>query len=101
MAVAIAQIAILRRWHFISNRVNKQLPSGCFPNFQLQPANPFDRHRRRRSPHTRSDNLFSSQWRHLLLVGCGAAIPFMLPMEVFMGSTLATLHIHVKRRQKD
>lgn len=24
----------------------------------------------------------------------------MLPLEVFMGSTLATLHIHVKRRQK-
>lgn len=33
---AIAQIAILRRWHFISNRVNKQLPSGWFPNFLLQ-----------------------------------------------------------------
>lgn len=36
--------------------------------------------------HTRSCNLFFG--------------PFMLPLEVFMGSTLATLHIHLKRRQK-
>jgi len=57
---------------FASIRVNKQL-------LRARTTMPID-------THTRSCNLFFG--------------PFMLPLEVFMGSTLATLHIHVKRRQK-